>query len=192
MLFAASCILFIATGAHAQSLGAMMRETGFDRLIGTWGDQESNGERIKVTFAWRLKEHAVGVSAKMGERHSEALIGIDPRSGDVLHVGVDDNGGAISGKWSEEEGNAVLEIEMIQSDGEERAAKIVHKFVSADEIKVSMTNADNGEEASMTLVRLKPEKNAKADTESVGEKPAPPSPPSAPSAPGGLRVIEVN
>jgi hypothetical protein len=138
----------------ADSLGAKMREARADRILGTWVDEDTGGEVVRVTYAWRIADHALAISFKSPHRESEALVGIDPKSGDVAHVAIDSEGGAAIGKWTGEGESAILELKRTAPDGSESTVRISQRFEGDDRLVVEMSSA-SGEGGSVVLVRKK-------------------------------------
>ena len=77
----------LGPAAGADTLAEKLEEVGLGALIGTWVDPDSNGDQISVTYTWRVKDHALGMSVKTPNRTSEALIGLDPKTGEVRWLG---------------------------------------------------------------------------------------------------------
>ncbi|MFM1561314.1 MAG: hypothetical protein ACKJSK_18545 [Roseibacillus sp.] len=139
--------------AGADTLAEKLEEVGLGALIGTWVDPDSNGDQITVTYTWRVKDHALGMSVKTPNRTSEALIGLDPKTGEVIHTTHDDKGGSGQGKWAEENDVATLTLTVIDSEKKETLLKITHKIVDNKQLVVGMKRADNDEGGEITLVR---------------------------------------
>ncbi|MFP6855939.1 MAG: hypothetical protein VCA73_01600 [Roseibacillus sp.] len=155
-LLTALCSLAAFTlvpAAGADTLAEKLEEVGLGALIGTWVDPDSNGDQITVTYTWRVKDHALGMSVKTPNRTSEALIGLDPRTGEVIHTTHDDKGGSGGGKWAEENDVATLTLTVIDSEKKETLLKITHKIVDNKQLVVGMKRADNDEGGEITLVR---------------------------------------
>jgi hypothetical protein len=155
-LLTALCSLAAFTlvpAAGADTLAEKLEEVGLGALIGTWVDPDSNGDQITVTYTWRVKDHALGMSVKTPNRTSEALIGLDPRTGEVIHTTHDDKGGSGQGKWAEENDVATLTLTVIDSEKKETNLKITHKIVDNKQLVVGMKRADNDEGGEITLVR---------------------------------------
>jgi hypothetical protein len=136
----------------ADSLGALMRESNAEKIIGTWVDEDTGGEVVRVTYAWRIADHALAVSAKTHERSSEALVGIDPKTGNVTHIAIDSEGGAAIGRWSSEDGAAVLELKRTAPDGTESSMRLTQRFEGDDRIAVTLSSS-SGNQGSIVLVR---------------------------------------
>lgn len=149
-LFAAASISALPA---AESLGEMIRGAGHGAIVGTWVDEASGGQAVKVTYDWKIKDHALTSTVVTGERISTALIGIDPETGDVLHTGYDNRGGTIAGRWDGDDKSAILEATYIDSEQTERSFVITHTFISEDKLRVTMRPADSEGGTEITLVR---------------------------------------
>ncbi|MFP6867298.1 MAG: hypothetical protein VCA35_15250 [Roseibacillus sp.] len=143
----------LGPAAGADTLAEKLEEVGLGALIGTWVDPDSNGDQITVTYTWRVKDHALGMSVKTPNRTSEALIGLDPKTGEVIHTTHDDKGGSGQGKWAEENDVATLTLTVIDSEKKETNLRITHKIVDNKQLVVGMKRADNDEGGEITLVR---------------------------------------
>ncbi|MFP6881700.1 MAG: hypothetical protein VCA34_12160 [Roseibacillus sp.] len=143
----------LGPAAGADTLAEKLEEVGLGALIGTWVDPDSNGDQITVTYTWRVKDHALGMSVKTPNRTSEALIGLDSKTGEVIHTTHDDKGGSGQGKWAEENDVATLTLTVIDSEKKETNLRITHKIVDNKQLVVGMKRADNEEGGEITLVR---------------------------------------
>lgn len=139
--------------ATAGNLGEMLREAGWSKIIGTWVDAETKGERVTITYAWKYEDQLIESTSTMGELKSTSLIGVHGKTGDVYHVGANNRGGAVLGKWTGEDGDAVLEVGYVSGEGEEGKMKIRHAMQDDDTMEVTV----EGEDGTMTvkLVRKK-------------------------------------
>ena len=87
--------MFLISGAssRAENLAEILESAGLGTLIGTWVDQDTNGQAISLTYTWRIEDRVLGLSIKVPGDNSEGLIAVDPESGEVMHVSADENGG---------------------------------------------------------------------------------------------------
>lgn len=156
-LLAAFCALFVlasSSSLHAETLAEHLEAAELGALIGTWVDEDSSGEAVTITYNWQIKDHALAMTVKTQNRTSFALIGIDPKSGDVVHTSIDNKGGAGAGKWAEEDGVATLTITVVDSEKKERTLKVTHKIVDENKkLEIGMKNVENDEGGEVTLVR---------------------------------------
>ncbi len=139
---------------RADTLGEILEDAKLSAIIGTWVDQESKGEKITMTYAWRIKDHALGLSVMTENRTSEALIGVNPKTGEVVHTSVDSKGGAGIGTWKEKDGVATLTLLVSNAEGEEIKLKITQQLRDDNkQLVVGMKNAETEEGGEGTLVR---------------------------------------
>ena len=123
---ALTAILFMLGGAtsYSKNLSDTLRESKWDGLIGTWVDPETKGRNKKVTYAWKVKDHAIlATSAALGT-NSVAIMGRNAKDGTVFHVGADDKETSVLGKWDFKSGVAVLELGFVTGEGVEGVMKI--------------------------------------------------------------------
>jgi hypothetical protein len=152
----ASLLVLSTVSGRAENLGELLEQVGLGAIVGTWVDEDTQGENATVTYAWRIQNHALALSVKSQNGQSEALIGIDPASKEVLHVGIDEQGRLTKGKWSERDGLAVLDLVRIDGNGEELKLQLTHKIIDNKQLVIGMKNVATDEGGEFTLVR-KPE-----------------------------------
>lgn len=145
--------LLTLTAATADNLGEILEKAELGALIGTWVDEDSNGEAITVSYTWRLKGHALAMSVKTPNRSSEALLGVDPKSGAVVHASVDDKGGVGHGSWAEEDGVATLTLKVVNAEKKETKLKVTQKIVDNKKLVIGFKNAETDEGGEVILVR---------------------------------------
>lgn len=143
----------VCSTATAENLGEMLKESGWDKIIGTWVDAETTGERATIQYAWKYENHVIESTSTMGDRKSTSLIGLNGKTGEVYHVGANNQGGGVLGKWTGQDGDAVLEVGFVSAEGEEGSMTIRHHLEDDD----TMTVTIEGGERTMTvkLVRKK-------------------------------------
>lgn len=139
--------------SRAETLGEILESAELGALIGTWVDEDSNGGAISLTYSWRLENHVLGLSVKMPDNNSEAMIAVNPEDGEVVHVTANDKGGMGMGKWADENGVATLTLTTVNADSEETTVKITHQIVDNRKLVVGFKDVGTGEGGEMTLVR---------------------------------------
>ena len=146
--------MFLISGAssRAENLAEILESAGLGTLIGTWVDQDTNGQAISLTYTWRIEDRVLGLSIKVPGDNSEGLIAVDPESGEVMHVSADENGGVGMGQWAEENGVATLTLKTVDSDKKEETVKVSHQIENGKLI-VGLKNVTSGDEGKITLVR---------------------------------------
>ena len=151
--FAIALTLAGAPAAAADDLGEILRQTGWDRVLGTWVDAETQGATLKLTYAWKFKDKVVAITARAGERESVALVGVNAKTGDVYSMAADNQGGASFGKWRLEGGDAILELAYIRGDGREGRLKVRYHFEDDDTIVMTIERPDP---IAIKLIRVQP------------------------------------
>ena len=139
--------------ARAETLGEILESAELGALIGTWVDEDSNGGAISLTYYWGLENHVLGLSVKMPDNNSEAMIAVNPEDGEVVHVTANDKGGMGMGQWADENGVATLTLTTVNADSEETTVKITHQIVDNRKLVVGFKDVGTGEGGEMTLVR---------------------------------------
>ena len=138
VLIAVVLTLGSAPSADAENLGDILRESGWDRIIGTWVDAETKGNRFKATYAWKFKNTVVEITSKNGEKETVAIMGRHAKTGDVYNLAADNEGGSSIGKWGLEEGDAVLELRYVTGQGKEGGVKLRHHLEDDDTLIVTI------------------------------------------------------
>ena len=153
--------------AAAENLGDVLRESGWDRIIGTWVDAKTKGAKNKTTYAWRFKDRVIEITNWDnwdGEKESVSLIGLNPRTGDVFNVSADSQGASSLGRWTiGKEGEAILDLMFVSGEGQEGLLRIRQAFKDNDTLIVTI---DLPEPIVFEMVRVKTSQsaaNAKTD-----------------------------
>jgi len=150
---AALSVSFTTSSLHADTLGDVMKAEGIHKMLGTWIDADSNGEKIKITYRWKIKDHAVELILKTQDGTSTALIAYDQEAEKVIHMGVNSKGELGRGSWSTQNGVAILDITQTNSDGQEVELKVSHKIVDKNSLTVGFEMKGSGESGEISLVR---------------------------------------
>ena len=114
------------------NLGNVLRESGWDRIIGTWVDATTRGAKSRSTYSWRFKNQVIETTSQEGRKKSLSLMGHKPKKGEVFHVSVDDQGGSSIGRWTFEQDEATLELLYTTGTGDEGALQIRLRFEDDD------------------------------------------------------------
>ena len=117
--------------SYAKTLSDVLKESKWDGIIGTWVDPETKGQNKKVAYAWKVKDHAILVTGTAFGTNSVAIMGRNATDGTVFHVGADDKGTSVLGKWEFKDGNAILELGFVTGEGVEGVMKI--RYTKKDE-----------------------------------------------------------
>ncbi len=136
----------------AETLGDVLREGGWERMLGTWVDEETGGRRLKLVYSWRFRDTLVELRAWDNGRESVSFMGRHGQTGDIYHFGADREGGSFRGAWTEEEGDAVLQLGYVAPDGEEDNLEVRFRFEGDETVTVTMN--EEGEEAAPETIKL--------------------------------------
>lgn len=154
---------FTTSNLQAETLGDVMKAEGIDKMMGTWVDADTNGEKFKITYRWKIKGHAVELLLKTGDNTSTALIAYDQGSEKVIHMGVNSKGELGRGTWSVQEGVAILDLTQTDADGQEVELKISHKIVDKKSMTVGFEMNATGDSGELALVRPAKKPKTKKD-----------------------------
>ena len=143
----------IANALLHKDLSEILRESKFDRLIGTWVDEGTNGKAFKTTFAWKIKDRVLEVTSTDPGNESVSLMGVNPETGEVFHMGGDRSGSMFTGKWDlSGDSDAILEVSYVNTDAQKGVVKIRYHLRKDDRLEVSLGSAPS---SSLKLVRAK-------------------------------------
>ncbi|MEM8680271.1 MAG: hypothetical protein AAGF97_13065 [Planctomycetota bacterium] len=126
----------------AETLSDFVKDAKWDDLIGTWVDAETQGATLTTTYAWRLKDRVIEITTTDGNKESIAWMGVNGKTGDVFHMGVDGDGASSLGKWIDDDGDAVLELIFTSGDGQEGGFKFRNHFKDSDTMTVTLELPD--------------------------------------------------
>lgn len=137
--------------APAEDLGGMLREAGWDRIIGVWVDQETKGEKIRACYAWKFENKLIELTIKTERNEAVALIGLNGKTGEIYQVGADSDGVSSMGKWSGEDAAAVLELSYVTETGDEGSVRARHHFEDDDTMVITL--GEGPEPVTITMCR---------------------------------------
>ena len=167
---ALAAILFMLGGvmSYAKTLGDVLKESKWDGIIGTWVDPETKGQNKKVTYAWKVKDHAILVTGTAFGTSSVAIMGRSAKDGTVFHVGADSKGTSVLGKW-EFEDDAILGLGFVSGEGVEGAMQVRYTMKDENTVVVSLEGL-TPEPIVYTMVKVQPIKKAPKNRPKKKEK----------------------
>lgn len=138
-----SVSLFVITSilslpAAGEDMASVLRESGWDSVIGTWVDSETKGQKRQLKFEWLYKDKAIKITNHDGDQKGTALMAYHPNTGEVTHASVDNQGGGSMGKWSIIDGDAVLDMVFVSGSGDEGGLQVRHRL-SEDKDSLTVT-----------------------------------------------------
>lgn len=143
-LCVAIILLLHSSPAHAaDKLSDVLKEVGWDGIIGTWVDADTNGETVKVAYAWKLTDRVIEVttqySTEQGRQESVAFMAVNAKNGKVVHLGADSDGGTSLGEWNVDDiGDAILSLIFTSGDGQEGTLNVRHHMEDEDTMIVTI------------------------------------------------------
>ena len=148
-----TAVVFISVPAvAADNLGEILRESGCERLIGTWVDADTKGDRNKVSYSWRFNDKVIEIVLQEKDGASVSLMAYNPKTAEVFHVSADNQGGSSTGKWTFADGVAILELLFVTGDKQEGSLRIQNKFEDDDTMAVTI---DLPEPIVFKMIRVK-------------------------------------
>ena len=161
---ALAAILFMLGGAtsYAKTLGDVLRESKWDGIIGTWVDPKTKGQNRKITYAWKVKDHAILVTGATFGTNSVAIMGRNAKDGSVFHAGTDSKGTSVLGKWEFKDGEAILSLGFATGEGVEGVMQIRYTKKDENTVVVSVEGL-TPRPIVYSLVKVKPITKASKD-----------------------------
>ena len=152
---ASLAIAGLSSPVQGADLKEALEHAKWTGIVGIWVDSETKGERIKIAYAWKFQDKLIEVNSSMGDVKSVSLMGFNPDTEEVFMMGGNSTGGGSIGKWSMDGDDAVLDLSVVNAEGEKGKMTLKHQWVDKDTIKVSGTTEEGGESFTLTLVRSK-------------------------------------
>ena len=138
-IVASFTLLTVPAVSAAETLGDALRESGWIRILGTWVDQETKGEKLTTTYAWRYKETLIEETTQVGQKEIVSLIGLNPKTQEIFLMSADNQGGSSIGTFEKKEKNSsTLGVLFVTPQGEEGAVKIRYEFENDDTLIVTL------------------------------------------------------
>ena len=159
---AAILLMLGGVTGYAETLGDVLRESKWDGIIGTWVDSETKGQNKKVTYAWKVKDHAILVTGTAFGTNSVALMGRNAKDGTLFHVGTDNKGTSVLGKWELKEGEVTLALGFVSGEGAEGTMLIRYTMKNEKTLIVSIEGL-TPEPIVHSMVKVQPIKKAPKD-----------------------------
>ena len=132
-----------AQAAAQQSLGGIVKEYGFDWVIGKWVATTEEGDKIQIEYKWQLNRHLVTLYLKWPDYEYQGMIFYSPAEDEVVQIGVDSRGGSGKGIWDVEGNKAIIKYEHISADWETNRMAIAHSKVDANTMKAEVYSVDS-------------------------------------------------
>jgi YVTN family beta-propeller protein len=122
-----------------KTLADALERSGWARLIGTWVDEGSKGEGLKLSFRWKIKDRVIEAESINPGRTSVSLISVNASNGDIFQVGADSTGSSHLGTWSfKKDDAAVLDLNFTGGDGTQGQVTLRYKLVDDDKLDLTI------------------------------------------------------
>ncbi|MFQ6036542.1 MAG: hypothetical protein ACE5NM_11955 [Sedimentisphaerales bacterium] len=144
LLALAIVLTILVTGARAQqSLGDIVKEYGFDWIIGRWVATTDEGDKIQLEYKWQLNRHLITFHLKWPDGEYQGMIFYRPTEDEVVQIGVDSRGGSGKGTWDVEGNKAIMNYEHTGANWEISRMAIAHSKVDANTMKAEVYEVDS-------------------------------------------------
>ncbi len=121
-----------------KNLAHALERSGWSRMIGVWGDAESNGKGLKWIFKWKIPDRVIEVESIDAQRTSVSLISVNAKNGDVFQIGADSTGASHLGTWTFEKEKKVV-VRLGYTDGDGAQGQLVLRYHLIDDDRLDFT-----------------------------------------------------
>ena len=122
-----------------KTLADALNQSGWDRLIGTWVDEGSNGLGLKLSFQWKIKDRVIESESIDPGRTSVSLISVNSANGDTFQVGADSTGSSHLGTWTfQQDDAAVLNLGYTDGDGTQGQITLRYRLTDDDTLDFTL------------------------------------------------------
>ena len=122
-----------------KTLADALKRSGWDRMIGTWIDEGSKGEGLKLSFEWKIKGRVLEAKSIDPGRTSVSLISVNAANGDTFQVGADSTGSSHLGTWSfKKNDEAVLSLGYTDGDGTQGQITLRYELIDDDTLDFTL------------------------------------------------------
>ncbi len=138
--FLAAAIGLLASQASAiEDLNDVLRDTKWNRIIGTWVDEGTKGAGLKLEYVWKIKNHVIEQTRTEGTKKEVSLIGLNAKTGKIFQVGADSSGGSYLSEWTTKtNGDAIIGIGFTSPDGQNGALSIRQRLEGNDAMVITV------------------------------------------------------
>jgi len=149
-------ILGACQSPSANDLGDVLRDSKWDRFIGSWitGDKGDGEDLLTQTWVWKIENRMIEVTTVEGAKRTVALIGLN-QQGEVINMGLGNDDSAWVGGWAFTEAQALLTIHPVGSDNKDHVIRLYYHYEGNNALSGYALLGDNPkpiDEFTMTLV----------------------------------------
>ncbi len=122
-----------------KTLSEALKRFYWERLVGTWVDEITKGDGLKMKIRWKIKDRVIESESVDAGRTSVSLISVNAQNGDVFQVGADSTGSSHLGAWKfNNDGNAVLNLGYTDGNGTQGELTIRYKLVDDNTLDMTL------------------------------------------------------
>ena len=116
-----------AARAKGRRLVDILARTRWDKLLGTWRDEASDGAGLTQVIGWKIPDRVLEITSRERDNESVALVTVDASSGEVVHAGGNARGDLLQGKWDlSSPEDAVLTLQVTGGTGQKLNNLVIH------------------------------------------------------------------
>ena len=128
-----------AARAKGRRLIDILARTRWEKLLGTWKDEASDGAGVTQVIRWKIPDRVLEITSRERDNESVALVSVDPGTGDVMHTGGNARGDFFRGKWDlSREEDAVLSLQFSPASGQPGPLVIHHRWLEAGRMELQL------------------------------------------------------
>ena len=143
---------------NSKVLSEILHRSGWDRLLGTWVDEESKGQGMKLTYRWKIEDRVIENISNSFNTQSTGLMAVNGESGDVFQIEADAKGSSSLGSWKfEKDGDATLQVGYTTGEGEQGSLNMRYHAIDDDSLILTI---ELPQPIRVKLVRVKEKKTA--------------------------------
>ncbi len=136
IITAAILIGAVAPAQGQQTLGDMIREGGYEWLMGRWVSPLGRNAEAQLHYRWIVKDRVVGVDFRTDDIQYHGIIFYSPAENRIVEVGADSDGGCAKGHWEPEGLAAVSTATHTDSLGNTERLSFVHSRVDDKTMRI--------------------------------------------------------
>jgi hypothetical protein len=106
-----------AIAAEPNNIGNILKENGFDWLIGKWAAISDANQKIEIEFELEADGYAISIEAETGNNKHAGIVYYSPVKNIILYTGVDNAGRVFAGPWEIKGDKLVINLEQTKPDG---------------------------------------------------------------------------
>jgi len=125
--------------SQSRILGDILKHSNWDRLVGTWVDEATGGDGLRMSFTWRIRNRVLESESIDPGRTSIALISVNAKNGDVFQVGADSTGSSHLGTWAFRKSKpAELSLGYTGGNGTEGQMTLRYRLIDDDTLELTI------------------------------------------------------